>query len=74
MSEVAELPPYVVAGEWKDTEWHALASDAARPKSEAELRRIIAGPRRHPYGPEAYTVMMAGETLIYPSKEAAESV
>jgi hypothetical protein len=66
-----DLPPYVVAGQWKDEAWLALSKDAARPKSAAELQQLVAGPRRHPFGAEAYQVMRGGETLIYPSKEAA---
>jgi hypothetical protein len=67
-----ELPPYIVVGEWKDEEWLALSRTVNRGLTREELARVIAGPRRHPYGPEAYQVMMDGETVVYPSREAAD--
>lgn len=63
--------PYVVAGDWIDQEWAALAHSPTRPLSYEETRRVIAGPRRHPFGPEAVQVMRDGQTLIYPSQAAA---
>jgi hypothetical protein len=69
--KVAE-PAYVVAGVWRDEEWIALSRETQRPKTEPELRRLIAGPRRHPFGPNAYQVMKGGECLIYPDKAAAD--
>ena len=72
MRQTDELPPYVVAGEWRDPEWIALSQDAARPKSREELQRLIAGPRRHPYGAEAHQVMVGGEVWIFPDKRRAD--
>jgi len=72
MSDTSDLPSYVIAGEWKDAEWFALSADAARPKSQEELRRLVAGPRRHPYGMAAYQVMIGGKCWIFPDKTKAD--
>lgn len=63
--------PYVVSGEWRDPEWVELASDPRRVLTFDETRKLIAGPRLHPFGPEAVTVMRDGAVLIYPNREAA---
>jgi hypothetical protein len=62
---------YVVAGDWIDPEWAALAKNPTKPLSYEETRRLIAGPRRHPFGPGAWQVMRNGQALIYPSRTAA---
>jgi hypothetical protein len=73
LSETADLPAYIIAGEWKDAEWVILSRETQRALSAEELRRVVAGPRRHPYGMEAYQVMVGGDTLVYPNREAANA-
>ena len=73
MSETTDLPPYVIAGEWKDEDWIALSKEAARPLTADQLRRLVAGPRRHPYDMvTAHQVMVGGEAWIFPDRRKAE--
>jgi hypothetical protein len=66
------LPPFVVAGEWKDPEWQALAGKLTSALTGEELRRVIAGPRRHPYAGEAvYQTIQDGQVIVWPNAEAA---
>jgi hypothetical protein len=65
-------PPFVIAGEWKDPEWQALAGKLTSALTGAELRRVIEGPRRHPYAGHAiYQTIVDGQVVIWPSAEAA---
>ena len=64
--------PYVVVGEWIDAEWLALSKATTRPLTLAETRRLIDGPRRHPFGPEAVQIMRDGQVVVYPNLEVAE--
>jgi hypothetical protein len=74
LSDTADLPAYIIAGEWKDAEWVTLSRETQRALSAEELRRVVAGPRRHPYGMEAYQVMVGGECWIFPDRQRAEEL
>lgn len=45
-------PPFVVNGQYEDEEWREIAANPERPKKVEA--RYKAGPRVHPYGPDAY--------------------
>jgi hypothetical protein len=78
---MSDLPPFIVVrhidpknpreGDWQDEEWNTLSRSLTSALTAGELARVIAGPRRHPYGPGAYQAIVDGEVVIYPSKEAA---
>jgi hypothetical protein len=68
---VTDLPAYIIAEEWDDKEHRELASRLSQPFTREELHRIVLGPRRHPFGPDAYQVMKNGQTWIYPNREVA---
>lgn len=69
----ADVPPFVVAGEWRDPEWQALAGKLTSALTGAELRRVIDGPRRHPYAAgAAYQTIKDGQVIIWPSAAAAK--
>lgn len=69
---MSEAPSYVIAEEWKDEDWLFLQMRSlTEPMTDAELRRLVAGPRRHPFGPAAFQVMRGGLTVVYPDREAA---
>ena len=55
------LPPYVILGKWVDPN--------PAPRSALQF------PRRHPYGGlvNAYHIQVDGETLVFPSKAAADA-
>ena len=53
----AHSPPFVVWGGWRD------------PEPPPPWR----GQRMHPFGVEAFCVVVDGETLVFPSEEAAEA-
>lgn len=68
---------FVVPGEWKDQEWTDLAAsyksnvDATNGNSTETNRKYWAGPRIHPYGPLAITVVVDRQPRVYPTREAA---
>lgn len=66
-----EAPGFIVVGEWRDNEWLTLSCRIQPPPTLDELRRICAGPRGHPYGPDAFQVIRDGQVLVFPNKEAA---
>jgi hypothetical protein len=62
----------VIIGEWKDEAFYTLQQEAMRrTPTQEEQQRLIAGPRRHPFGPEAYEVAIDGQWVVFPNKEAA---
>ena len=67
-----DLPDYVVAGEWRDEEWEALAGKLTTALTGAELRRVIAGPRRHPYPDDViYQTVRDGKVLVWRDAKTA---
>ena len=63
---------FVVMGQWVDREYVDLQQAVTtRPATREELARIMAGPRRHPYGPEAVERNVDGMWVVYPNQEAA---
>ena len=55
-----------------DPEWHRLAKQLTTALTGAELARVIAGPRRHPYAVDGavYQTIEEGRVVIWPSVEA----
>lgn len=69
---MTDASDFVIIGEWEDTEYLALQQEAVkRTLTREEMGRLIAGPRRHPFGPEAWQTNIDGQWLVFPSKEAA---
>lgn len=64
---MSDAIPYIVAAEWGDLEWRAIAANPNR--TEAEFAVYKAGPRRHPYGSLAVEV----DGLIFPSQDDADA-
>ena len=66
------MDEFVVIGEWKDQSYMDLWQEATRRTiSNEERKRLIAGPRRHPFGAEACEVNIDGQWVVFPSREAA---
>lgn len=62
----------VVVGRWRDLEYIELQKASMyRTLSKDEMRQLVAGPRRHPYGADAVEVNVDGEWVVFPDKEAA---
>lgn len=68
-----DLPPFVVIGQWVDVEYRDLCSRTNSPATSEEIRRILAGPRQHPYGVEAHALIRDSEVVVYPNAKAAEA-
>lgn len=79
MSE--ELDPFSFAGyvgdgpiwdqEWKDLEWMQIATDSRhRALTYEESKRYLNGPKHHPFGHEAWGVVIDGRVAIFRSEEA----
>jgi hypothetical protein len=67
------LPPFVVDGEFEDTEWRDAAATIAPMRKKGERRVYDAGPRRHPYGASAYRdVKQDGTARWFESKQARD--
>lgn len=75
--------PFIIDGTHEDEEWRRLAADPdyrqqGRPNTrELKLRQYEAGPRRHPYGNDAFLDESLGEDgrvvrRWFPSREARD--
>lgn len=75
--------PFITDGAYEDEEWRRLAADPeyraqGRPNTrEARQRQYEAGPRRHPYGPDAHLDEYLGADgqvarRWFPSREARD--
>ena len=63
---------FVVIGDWIDDDYAALQQESTRRTlSREEMKRLVAGPRRHPYGEDAYQTNIDGQWVVFPSKDAA---
>jgi hypothetical protein len=65
-TKAPDLPPFIVVGEWVDEQHKALSGRLTVGLTAGELATVIAGPRRHPYGPDAKQVITDGKIVIYP--------
>ena len=68
-------PLYVVAGEWADKDWMQAAAARNVDGPDKEKYDVIysIGPRLHPWGQLAHTVVVDNQPRIYPTKEAADN-
>ena len=49
------MDEFVIIGDWIDDDYAALQQESTRRTlSREEMKRLVAGPRRHPYGEGAY--------------------
>ena len=66
--------PYVIAGEWVDKDWMQAAAQRNVEGPDKEKHDVIysIGPRLHPYGPKAFTVVVDNQPRIYPTEEASK--
>lgn len=61
-----ERRDFVVVGEWYDEEYAALHQRATtQALSREDLLRLVAGPRRHPFGAGAEEVLVDGRWVVY---------
>jgi hypothetical protein len=73
-----DLPPYVVAGEWRDEEWCAAfvksETNGILTPAERCLLQDHPRPRTHPYGYGAWQREVANrKVMIFPSEEAHDA-
>lgn len=54
MTNKTEAPAFVVDGEFEDHEWREAAATPEAKRTKAQARTVAAGPRSHPYGPDAH--------------------
>lgn len=65
---------FIVIGEWVDQEYVSLqARSLTESLSRDDVRRLIAGPRRHPFDPtEACVINIDGQWVVFPSMNDAD--
>lgn len=66
-----DLPEFVVDGQFEDHSWRETA--AKKKRTDAEDKRVAAGPRAHPYGPQGHRDEAPdGSVRWFPDKAAAQ--
>lgn len=65
-------PKYVVSGAWADKEWQEVAARHGQiAENTPDYQTYAAGPRLHPWGELAFSVVVDGEPRIYPTEQHA---
>jgi hypothetical protein len=69
-----DLPEFVIDGTFEDVEWRSAISTQEGKRSKAQERASVFGPKRHPYGANAFRDDLATDGVVrwFPDRDSRD--